>query len=126
MAQYTVAPAAQRDIDAILLWTAEHFGEDARRRYAALLVQAILDVAADPHRAGTIRREEIAPAARTYHLLHARSGVAASRGRVNKPRHLVLFRVHAESGVEILRVLHDRMDVARHVPDELRADASDD
>ena len=41
MARFTLSVAAERDIVSILTWTHEHFGEQARLRYEALLVQAM-------------------------------------------------------------------------------------
>jgi toxin ParE1/3/4 len=45
MPPLVIAPAAEHDIESILIWTHEHFGEQARLRYEALLVQAIVNVA---------------------------------------------------------------------------------
>lgn len=58
MARFVLSPLAEADIEGILAWTHEHFGESARRRYEELLVQAILDVAADPERPGCAIRPE--------------------------------------------------------------------
>jgi len=118
-AVYVLSPRAEEDIAAILAWTDEHFGRAARRRYEALLVQAILDVAADPERPGATTRPEIAADARTYHLWHSRRRVSARVGRVQTPRHFLLFRVAGER-IEIGRVLHDSMDLPRHLPPEYR------
>lgn len=90
MARYILAPAAERDIQAILGHSQENFGEQARLRYEALIVQAILDVAEDFERAGSTTRSEIAEAARTYHLDFSRNRVATSVGRVKRPRHFLL------------------------------------
>src|SRR3954454_15552804 len=72
MPQYRLSPFAEQDIEAILEWTHEHFGGKGRLRYEALLTRAIMDVAADPERAGSHARPEIAAGARTYHLRHSR------------------------------------------------------
>lgn len=48
MASFTLSVVAERDIVSILTWTHEHFGEQARLRYEALLVQAMIDVAENP------------------------------------------------------------------------------
>jgi toxin ParE1/3/4 len=119
MPRYTVAPAAQDDIVSILAWTDEHFGEPARLRYEALIEQAIVDIADDPDRPGATDRPEINSRARTYHLAHSRRRVSPNLGRVKSPRHFLLFRL-SEGGIEISRVLHDSMDLARHLPDEFR------
>jgi toxin ParE1/3/4 len=120
MRRLVIAPAAEADVESILGWTEEHFGELARRRYEALLVRAILDVAERPDRAGVNDRPELAASARTYHLFHSRQRVTAGVGRVKEPRHFLLFRERPDGKVEIGRVLHDSMDLAKHLPEEYR------
>jgi toxin ParE1/3/4 len=120
MARLFVSPPAERDIESILAWTHEAFGAAGRLRYEALLVRAILDVADDPERAGSRSRPEIAAAARTYHLYHSRNRVPAATGRVRRPRHLLLYRTNDDGRIEIGRVLHDSMDLARHLPEAYR------
>src|SRR5579864_1307853 len=95
MLKCIVSAAAEQDIESILLWTQDEFGERARMRYEALLGQAIVDLAEKPDRAGSHARPEIGPLARTYHLWHSRKRVKVSVGRVKKPRHFILFRVRA-------------------------------
>ena len=63
-----LAPRAEQDVEAILAWTHEAFGEKARFRYKVLLPRAILDVAESPERVGSHERPEITDTARTYHL----------------------------------------------------------
>ena len=111
-----LAPAAEADLAEILAWSAEAFGDAARLRYAALIVRAIEDLAADPARAGVEERPEIAAKAQTYHLAHSRNRVPAAVGRVITLRHFLIFRLRGDSAVEIVRVLHDSMDLARHLP----------
>jgi toxin ParE1/3/4 len=122
-----IAPAAEQDMEAVLRWTHDEWGEQASRRYEALLVQAIIDVATNPDLPGSNRRREIAANARTYHLTHSRNHIATNVGRVKRPRHFLLYRIRPDGPVEIGRVLHESMDIARHLPDEFRAaDAGDD
>ena len=118
MFHYLISPGGQRDIHAILAWTHERFGLQGRLRYEALLLRAIEDVAADPHRTGSQSREEIAPGVRTYHLWHSRNRVEPAADRVHRPRHFLLYRNSHDGRVEIGRVLHDRMDLARHLPED--------
>lgn len=120
MARFIISPAAAEDIESILAWTDEQLGEQARLRYEALLIQAIIDVAEKPDRAGSRDRVEIAISVRTYHLSYSRKRVANKMGRVKKPRHLLLYRTRRDDDVEIARVLHDSMDLERHLPDEYR------
>jgi toxin ParE1/3/4 len=124
MARFVISPAAERDIESILAWTEEQWGPTGRRRYEALLVRAILDVADDPGRAGSHDRPEISAAVRTYHLYHSRNRVAAAAGSVRRPRHLLMFRTCEDGRVEIGRVLHDSMDLSQHVPDNFRSRTS--
>jgi len=121
MGQFTLSPAAERDITSILAWTHEHFGEQARLRYEALLVQAIVDVAEDPERPGCALRDEISSVARTYHLWHSRNHVDKTLGRVRRPRHFLIYRFTDDNQIEIGRVLHDSMDLPSHLPVEYRA-----
>ncbi|MEX2139782.1 MAG: type II toxin-antitoxin system RelE/ParE family toxin [Pirellulales bacterium] len=121
MLRYILAPAAERDIEQILAWSHEQFGERARLRYEALLVRAVRDVAEDPNRAGSLTRSEIAAGARTYHVRHSRDRVTGEPGRVSRPRHFLLYRTMPDGEVEIGRVLHDSMDLERHLTDEYRA-----
>ncbi|MEQ8786346.1 MAG: type II toxin-antitoxin system RelE/ParE family toxin [Pirellulaceae bacterium] len=121
MPQFTLSPAAEEDVTSILEWTHEHFGEPARRRYEALLVQAIVDLAEDPQRPGSTNREELADGARSYHLFHSRRRIDKSIGRVRRPRHFLIYRSVAKNCIEIGRVLHDSMDLPKHLPPEYRA-----
>ncbi len=117
MAHFVISPAADRDIRSILVGSQERFGTQGRLRYEALLVRAILDIAEDPQRVGSQTRSEIAPAARTYHLWHSRNRVEPASDRVRRPRHFLLYRTLEDGQVEIGRVLHDRMDLVRHLPE---------
>ncbi|HWL08394.1 MAG TPA: type II toxin-antitoxin system RelE/ParE family toxin, partial [Planctomicrobium sp.] len=87
MARFRLSPLAEQDLEEILAWTHEQSGEQGRLRYEALLVQATLDLAADPTRPGCTTRRELSPGAFTYHLRYSRDHVPSSTGRVKKPRH---------------------------------------
>ena len=123
MVRYHLSASAVQDIEAILAWTHGRFGEQVRLRYEELLVQAILDVADDPRRPGSVERPELARGAYTYHLRHSRDHVSRSIGRIRKPRHFLLFRTTSDSCLEIGRVLHDSMDLARHLPPDYPSSA---
>jgi toxin ParE1/3/4 len=125
MREYRLSPQAEKEIEAILEWTHEKFGEEARVRYEALLERAIRDVAEAPELAGSRARPEIAGAARTYHLRHSRDRVKKSVGRVKQPRHFLLYRICTDGKVEFGRVLHDGMDLERHLPDAYRSGHTD-
>ena len=118
MAQFRLSEVAREDIADILAWTDQNFGESARLRYEALLVQAILDIAQDPERAGTWKRPKLSRSARSYHLSFSRKNVAKSLGHVKQPRHFLIFRLTRDKVVQIARVLHDSMELAKHLPDD--------
>ena len=127
MASFTLSVVAERDIVSILTWTHEHFGEQARLRYEALLVQAMIDVAENPRCHGSEARDEIAGLARTYHIWHSRNRVDKVHGRVHRPCHFLLYRVNDRKQIEIGRVLHESVDLPNHLPTEYRRspDAAD-
>lgn len=111
----SIADAARTDLDDILAWTAHAFGAVGRKRYEALIQTALTDLLSDPGRIGVRLRNDIGLGICTYHLSTSRKRTT-SAAHVAKPRHLVLFRVHGKN-VQILRLLHDSMDFARHVSD---------
>jgi toxin ParE1/3/4 len=101
--------AAEIDFQNIIAWTLEHFGPDQAHVYADTLSAALEALAEGPTVVGARERHDILPGLMTLHV--------ARQGR--KGRHFVLFRAAAEAAsprIEVLRVLHDAMDLARHVP----------
>jgi toxin ParE1/3/4 len=98
---------ARRDLVSIYAESLERFGEEARERYERLMRAALLDLAEDPERTGVQSRAGVSE--RLYHLRHSRKR-AARQGRVRAPRHYIAFRAN-ELFVEIVRVLHDAMDI---------------
>jgi toxin ParE1/3/4 len=100
--------AAQADFYDIISWTAEQFGELQARRYEATITQALAALIDGPNRIGARTRGDILPELMSLHV--ARAG--------NKGRHFILFRLTGDEGeetIEVLRILHDAMDLARHV-----------
>lgn len=108
------SPEADADIDDILAWSGIRFGETAQRRYRMLLRQALVDIAANPKRAGVHDHNDIVRGVLSYHLRHSRR--RAAEGGVHKPRHSIYFRLIEPQTVEVIRVLHDAMDTVRHIP----------
>ena len=98
--------AAELDFANIIKWTAENFGARQSRIYRDILLQAIGELADGPDIAGSNKRDEILPGLRTFHV--------ARRGR--HARHFLMYRVAAGNIIEIVRILHDRMELARHLP----------
>ncbi|WP_109471062.1 type II toxin-antitoxin system RelE/ParE family toxin [Ornithinimicrobium cavernae] len=112
MAGYRLTHASQADIVTILTWSDEQFGEEARRRYEALIATAIRDAASQVHKVGRTARPELGDGVFSWHL-----GLSRTRspgGIVHRPRHFLICR-HEDDVVVVGRVLHDAMDLRRHV-----------
>ena len=106
---------AEADLAEIFNTSAEDFGPSARRRYEDLVGAAFADLLADPARLGSRDRADLRPNLRTYHLRYSRARSGA-KGRVAKPRHLIAYKFD-DTRVLVLRVLHDAMDLSRHLGD---------
>jgi toxin ParE1/3/4 len=111
--RYRISFPARADLTNILKTSLENWGEDARARYAALLLHAMGQVAAAPQGPLTRDRGELAPRVRSFHLRHARSGT--SQAGVSRPVHVLYYRVRQKDVVEIVRILHERMEPGRHI-----------
>jgi len=114
MAEYRLSAAAQADIIDILAWTHEHFGQSARKRYQSLLSTALRDIADEPGRPGSIERPELGDGVRSWHLRLSRERAGAQTGIVRRPRHFLIYRIDNDR-VVVSRVLHDAMELERHV-----------
>ena len=115
MAGFRLTGPAERDIAELLDWSGDNFGPAARRRYEALVAAALGDIAQDWQRIGSVQREDLGAGRRVYHLRHSRHRDRATTGIVQAPRHIVVYRLTSSDIVTILRVLHDSMDLARHL-----------
>lgn len=115
MARFRLSLLARADLAQILADSADRWGPEGRRRYAAVFTAAMRKVAAEPDGAATRDRGGV----RSFHLRHAR--VCDSAARVRRPVHVLFYRVVRPGLVEIVRVLHERMEPSRHLsakPDE--------
>lgn len=113
MPRLRLAAPARTDIAGLLDWSAEHFGQAGRLRYEALLETALKDIAAEPGRAGSREEPQLAPGLRICHLRLSRRR-AIEKSIVRSPRHVIVYRAERDL-VVVLRVLHDAMDIARHL-----------
>jgi len=113
VAKFRLSLDAEADLIDILRFTQVRFGEGARRRYQGLLRAAFVSVAVEPERIGSLDREQLAAGLRSLHLLYCRS--ESQSGRVDRPRHVVFYRLGNDQVVEIVRILHDAMEVERHL-----------
>jgi toxin ParE1/3/4 len=113
MARFRLARPAQVDLANILATSAERWGAEGRRRYAAVLVEAMRQVAAEPDGALTKKRPDLRAGIRSFHVRYARR--SAEGAKVRRPVHVLYYRVAQEGVIEIVRLLHERMDPSRHL-----------
>jgi toxin ParE1/3/4 len=113
MSRVRLAGPAQTDLANILSTSAERWGAEGRERYAAVLAGAMRQVAAEPEGLLTKKRSELRPGLRSFHVRDARS--TPSVGKVRRPVHVLYYRVAQKGVIEIVRVLHERMEPSRHL-----------
>ncbi len=82
---------------------------------------AFRDVAAEPEGIGTMPRPDLGAGITLWHLRLSRDHVPPEAGAVHRPRHFLVYR-QADTVVEIVRVLHDAMELGRHLEDEQQPD----
>ena len=93
--RYRLTPAARRDLSGIWDFTAEHWDAEQAERYITEIRAAVERIAADPDRGRPC------------------DGIRAGYRRYAIGSHLV-FYVASEVGVDVIRILHQRMDPTRH------------
>jgi toxin ParE1/3/4 len=96
MKGYVVSPRAHADIDEIWEYTADRWGIDQAERYVRTLQFAVETIARDPQKGRSC--DDIRQGYRKY--------------RVGS--HVPFYRVTPQ-GVDIVRVLHQRMDFSQHL-----------
>jgi toxin ParE1/3/4 len=96
VSSYRLTPAAQRDLSSIWDFTQERWDVSQAETYLAEIRAAIERVAADPGRGRAC--DDIREGYRRY-------GIGS---------HLV-FYVEKSDGVDVIRILHQRMDPTRHL-----------
>jgi toxin ParE1/3/4 len=102
---------AVEDLESCLLWSAESFGIPAAHRYRALLEVALLAILEDPELRGSKPIEGFDGKVKIYHLRHCRQAAPVGGLIVKNPRHFIVYRTMEAGAIELLRVLHERMDM---------------
>ncbi len=97
---------AERDFVQILQWTRDNFGPAQARRYSATLSAAIRALSDGPDVPGSRDASAVHHGARILH---------AARGK-RRARHFLLYKFAEDHPIIIGRILHDAMDIERHVP----------
>lgn len=103
-----LSAVAEMDYREILRWTVNAFGQAQAQVYAETLASALRALSAGTAVIGSKERVEIGQNIWTLHV--ARNG--------RKGRHFVMFRTnlsHGRNVIEVLRILHDGMDLQRHL-----------
>jgi toxin ParE1/3/4 len=93
---------ADSDLLNIYIYTHRNWGAQQATRYTDLMREALQKIAKKPNRIGTVDRSYLCPGYRSYH----------------QQRHLIFYRVEGNY-VEILRFLHDSMDITNHFPEDI-------
>jgi toxin ParE1/3/4 len=73
MARFRLSLLARADLAQILATSAERWGTEGRRRYAAVVAAAMRKVAADPEGPATRNGPELSRKIRSFHLRNARA-----------------------------------------------------
>lgn len=109
MLRIRISGPARGDVARALATSRERWGESARQRYAALLAAAFRTLARSPNTPTSKDRSELADGVRSYHVRRARGAVG-----VKEPVHVIFYRVSG-GRLEVVRVLHERMEPTLHV-----------
>jgi toxin ParE1/3/4 len=96
VAEYRLAPAAERDLKAIWTYTVLKWGAAQAVRYTDIMTAAFDELAQAPNTAAACD--------------HIRPGYRSRRVE----RHVIYFRI-TTYGIAIVRILHDRMDAPRNL-----------
>lgn len=96
MAEYRLTPAAEQDLEAIWIHTAQHWSVAQASRYMDIMTAAFTSLARSPR---------TSPACD-----HIRPGYR----RRSVEQHMIYFRI-TSYGIAIVRVLHQRMDAPRYL-----------
>ena len=96
MAGYALSPAAQADLSEIWDYTAEHWGEAQAERYTRD-IQATCEGLSDGNLVGL-----------------SAEAIRAGYWKIAVGSHVIYYR-EREVTLEIVRILHRRMDVSRHL-----------
>lgn len=110
MAGFRISRPARADLDHILEISLERWGEDGQARYRELVEAALRMIASDPEGPVTKARGLLGAGLRSLHIRHARHPHG-----VQDPVHVIYYRRTRSVFVEVVRILHERMDPTTHL-----------
>jgi toxin ParE1/3/4 len=97
VSRYLLAPAAVLDLERIWDYTADRWDIDQADTYLAEIRRAIERAAANPR------------------IGRACDEIRLGYRKLPAGSHLVFYRVRADGVIDVIRVLHQRMDIDRHL-----------
>ncbi|KPF87663.1 hypothetical protein IP70_02140 [alpha proteobacterium AAP38] len=112
MKRYKLTELAAGDIKGISDYTGANFGNPMRKTYNELIRLGVASIVSEPRRRGVTVVRHSGESLLTYHLRHVK------QTQVKAPRHLIVYRLSANGFITILRVLHESMDISRHVDND--------
>ena len=112
MGDYRLSAKADSDIVDILAVSLERWGPEASRRYSEMLNRAMRQIADQPNAHMTRARSDLAAGLKSFHTRFTRRVI------VKSPVHVIFYRVLGPNSIEIVRGLHERMDLRRHLVPE--------
>ncbi len=96
MPSYRLSPEAKKDLLNIRAYTRKRWGRQQTQKYIDALEKRCNELAQSPHMGR--ERPEIKPGYRS----------------IIEGKHVIFYRV-GDSGIEILRIPHERMDIEHHL-----------
>lgn len=110
MARFRISRPAREDLEHILEVSLERWGEDGQERTRELLEAAVHAIVSDPEGPLTRDRGLLGAGLRSFHLRHARRAHG-----VHDPVHIIYFRRTRSPSIDVVRILHERMDPTAHL-----------
>ena len=96
MAEFSLRPKAISDLEKIWEYTVETWGEEQAERYVRLINESFRQIADNP---------SLGRSCDTIREGYRKRGIG---------RHVIFYRTN-DGDIEVVRILHDRMDVNRHL-----------
>jgi toxin ParE1/3/4 len=94
---YLLSPAARADVERIWDYTAEHWGVDQAENYLRELQHTIERTVANPR------------------IGRACDEIRAGYRKLASGSHVLYYRVTADDAIDVVRILHQRMDIDRQL-----------
>jgi toxin ParE1/3/4 len=107
--RYRLTKLAAADYAAILRFTLKRWAKEQLAAYNGLLDSGIVAVAHEPKRLNSHSRDDLRPGFRSFNI-----GLLGTHLRLG--RHVIYYRIVDDGVVEVLRILHDRMEVSSKLP----------